>query len=318
MTSAATFPEPADSDAEEVSWALSTGQAMWKRGDHAEAIRWVKRASDSAADAGDDDRAFTLARAAAELKEATGALTVPPPPAAPAPAPSPAAPAPAPTARVAPPPPARGSGSVAPAARPPVATAAKPAAPSPATPAPAPARPSTGTPAPPAVKPAAKAPAPATGRPATTTPLPGVAAQGATATPVPGAVKPAPVAQAARPVGGRPVGSIGARGADATATPAPRGPMPTPTEEHAAPTFSDDLDAPTMMLSAGDVGPEHPTKAFPKDTVRELTSTHVWIFRDESGTTRLVARSGRRPAGALDAVMVTSDGAALSTMLDEA
>lgn len=91
MTSAANFPEPNDSDAEEVSWALSTGQAMWKRGDHAEAIKWIKRASDSAADSGDDDRAFTLARAAAELKAATGAMTVPPPPPGATPAPPAAA-----------------------------------------------------------------------------------------------------------------------------------------------------------------------------------------------------------------------------------
>lgn len=77
------FPEALPTDSEDVSWALSTGQACWARGDQADAVRWVKRASDSAADAGDDDRAFALARAAAELKQAAGIGATVAPPAAP-------------------------------------------------------------------------------------------------------------------------------------------------------------------------------------------------------------------------------------------
>lgn len=145
----------------------------------------------------------------------------------------------------------------------------------------------------------------------TATPLPstGVRPTSGTATPLP------------KPGMGKPVGAIGARPAADAAhpqAPPPRPPMPTPTEEHAVPNFSDDLDAPTMMLSGGPMEPEAPTKAFPKELARELTSTHVWIFRDEDGRTRVVSRSGKKPSGSLDAVMVTSDGAALSMMLDEA
>ena len=53
---------------------------MWSRGDVLEAIRWVKRASESAADAGADDRAFALARAAADLKMASGTVSITPNP----------------------------------------------------------------------------------------------------------------------------------------------------------------------------------------------------------------------------------------------
>jgi hypothetical protein len=74
------FPQGLPNDAEDVSWALSTGQAMWNRGDAVEAIRWLKRASDAASEAGADDRAFALARAAAELKIASGAGTMTPQP----------------------------------------------------------------------------------------------------------------------------------------------------------------------------------------------------------------------------------------------
>jgi hypothetical protein len=51
---------------------------MWTRGDRVEAVRWVKRASDEASEQGDDDRAFSLARAAADLKAVAGASVMPP------------------------------------------------------------------------------------------------------------------------------------------------------------------------------------------------------------------------------------------------
>ncbi len=80
MTAGGPFPQALPNDPEDVAWALSTGQAMWSRGDVLEAIRWVKRASESASDAGADDRAFALARAAADLKMSSGLLSVTPAP----------------------------------------------------------------------------------------------------------------------------------------------------------------------------------------------------------------------------------------------
>jgi hypothetical protein len=70
---------------------------MWARGDHHEAVRWLRRAAEAASDAGQDLRAVALAKTAADL---TAALQLPPsiPPPAAAPAPPPVA------AAVAPPP----------------------------------------------------------------------------------------------------------------------------------------------------------------------------------------------------------------------
>lgn len=59
-------PEKKD-DLEDVSWALSTAEAMWGRGDHAEALKWLRRAAETAADAEEDDRALELAKAAADV-----------------------------------------------------------------------------------------------------------------------------------------------------------------------------------------------------------------------------------------------------------
>lgn len=80
MTAGGPFPQALPNDPEDVAWALSTGQAMWSRGDILEAIRWIKRASESASDAGADDRAFALARAAADLKMTSGLPSVTPAP----------------------------------------------------------------------------------------------------------------------------------------------------------------------------------------------------------------------------------------------
>lgn len=99
-------PPPKPSDPEDVSWALSTAEAMWQRGDHAEAIKWVRRAAEAASEAEADDRALELAKAAAEIAgliarsdsstepKAPRAPSVPPPRVPPVP-PSPAS---APTA----------------------------------------------------------------------------------------------------------------------------------------------------------------------------------------------------------------------------
>jgi hypothetical protein len=105
------FPQPDPSDNDDVAWAIQTANTMYKRGDHAEAIRWLQRAADSAEEAGDDARLLTLARAAAEFAKAGKTSRPPPAPPAPARASAAAAPstasAPPPANRSRPPPPGR-------------------------------------------------------------------------------------------------------------------------------------------------------------------------------------------------------------------
>jgi hypothetical protein len=48
--------------------ALETGSEEWGRGDLHEAVRWIRRAADAAEAAGNDMRALSLARMAADLK----------------------------------------------------------------------------------------------------------------------------------------------------------------------------------------------------------------------------------------------------------
>lgn len=62
-----TVPEAKPDDPEDVSWALSTAEAMWARGDHSEGIKWVRRAAEAASEAEADERALELAKAAADL-----------------------------------------------------------------------------------------------------------------------------------------------------------------------------------------------------------------------------------------------------------
>lgn len=62
-----TVPEPKPDDPEDVSWALSTAEAMWARGDNAEGIKWIRKAAEAASEAEDDMRALELAKAAADL-----------------------------------------------------------------------------------------------------------------------------------------------------------------------------------------------------------------------------------------------------------
>jgi hypothetical protein len=61
------IPGVRDDDPEDVSWALSTASAMWTRGEHADAIRWVRRAAEAASEVAADARALELAKTAAEL-----------------------------------------------------------------------------------------------------------------------------------------------------------------------------------------------------------------------------------------------------------
>lgn len=62
-------PEPKPDDPEDVSWALSTAEAMWARGDHSEGVKWVRRAAEAAADAENDERSLELAKVAADLAQ---------------------------------------------------------------------------------------------------------------------------------------------------------------------------------------------------------------------------------------------------------
>jgi hypothetical protein len=76
------FPVPRDDDPEDVAWALTTGSALWKQGEHRDALVWLRRALDAAADAERWARASELEAAATELdaeaKDAHGAATVVP------------------------------------------------------------------------------------------------------------------------------------------------------------------------------------------------------------------------------------------------
>ncbi len=62
-----TVPEAKPDDPEDVSWALSTAEAMWARGDNLEGIKWVRKAAEAAADAEQDERYLELVKAASEL-----------------------------------------------------------------------------------------------------------------------------------------------------------------------------------------------------------------------------------------------------------
>src|SRR5215472_2420303 len=73
------IPKVKKDDAEDVSWALSTAEAMWGRGDRADALKWIRRAAEAASEAEHDDRALELARAAADLTPLVGRSSGPPP-----------------------------------------------------------------------------------------------------------------------------------------------------------------------------------------------------------------------------------------------
>jgi hypothetical protein len=69
-----TIPPTKDTDAEDVVWGLQTAEALWKRGERIDAIVWLRRAAQAAGEAGNDDRALELARAAAELRDGMATL----------------------------------------------------------------------------------------------------------------------------------------------------------------------------------------------------------------------------------------------------
>ena len=63
------IPPARPSDNEDVIWALETAESLWKRNARVDAIVWLRRAAQEAADAGDDDRAAGLMVEAAALTD---------------------------------------------------------------------------------------------------------------------------------------------------------------------------------------------------------------------------------------------------------
>jgi hypothetical protein len=76
------IPEPRAEDDEDVHWALSTASALWARGEPQEALKWLRRAAETASDANRDERSLELFKAAADFAnglQAKGASTSSPP-----------------------------------------------------------------------------------------------------------------------------------------------------------------------------------------------------------------------------------------------
>ena len=65
-------------DSEDVAWALSTAEAMYACGDKSDALKWLRRAAGAASESQANDRAFELAKAAAEFAARLGAGSTPP------------------------------------------------------------------------------------------------------------------------------------------------------------------------------------------------------------------------------------------------
>jgi hypothetical protein len=77
-----TLPESRPEDDEDVVWGLSTAAALWARGEHGDAIVWLRRAADAASAAGQDGRAAELGMSAVRAEQALERLlrqTMPPP-----------------------------------------------------------------------------------------------------------------------------------------------------------------------------------------------------------------------------------------------
>ena len=76
-------PEIAELDGDDTRWALETANTLFAQGETREALRWIRRAAEAAAEAGQDDRALELAKSVSELRAQVDIpRTLPPPPAA--------------------------------------------------------------------------------------------------------------------------------------------------------------------------------------------------------------------------------------------
>lgn len=87
MQFAIDLPSPSPADSETVITALETAAVFCSKGDGREAMRWLRRAAESAGEAGDDQRALALSRSVAELhdeldadRERARSPSLPPPP----------------------------------------------------------------------------------------------------------------------------------------------------------------------------------------------------------------------------------------------
>ena len=72
------LPRAESGDAAEVALALETARALWAKGQGLESVRWIQRAAENAESSGDDLRAVSLARAAADLRAEVGVASEPP------------------------------------------------------------------------------------------------------------------------------------------------------------------------------------------------------------------------------------------------
>lgn len=70
------LPSTERGDAAEVALALETARSLWLQGQGLESVRWIQRAAENAESSGDDLRAVSLARAAADLRAEAAALTL--------------------------------------------------------------------------------------------------------------------------------------------------------------------------------------------------------------------------------------------------
>ena len=72
------LPRTEAGDAAEVALALETARELWTNGKGLESVRWIQRAAENAESTGDDLRAVSLARAAADLRAEVTVASEPP------------------------------------------------------------------------------------------------------------------------------------------------------------------------------------------------------------------------------------------------
>lgn len=72
------LPRAEAGDAAEVALALETALALWTKGQGLESVRWIQRAAENAESTGNDLRAVSLARAAADLRAEVNIGSEPP------------------------------------------------------------------------------------------------------------------------------------------------------------------------------------------------------------------------------------------------
>jgi hypothetical protein len=72
------LPRAEAGDAAEVALALETARALWSNGQGLESVRWIQRAAENAESTGNDLRAVSLARAAADLRAEVSVASEPP------------------------------------------------------------------------------------------------------------------------------------------------------------------------------------------------------------------------------------------------